>query len=93
MVASRIRGITVEIGRDTTGLDKALKSVNSTIKDIQSKLKDVEERHGTLVRKRSRFMSGPALPGCSMVRKPATCAEVFEGMTGPLESILIVCKS
>ena len=30
MVASRIRGITVEIGRDTTGLDKALKSNPST---------------------------------------------------------------
>ena len=42
MAASRIRGITVEIGGDTTGLDKALKSVNSTIKDTQSQLKDVE---------------------------------------------------
>ena len=41
MAASRIRGITVEIGGDTTGLDKALKSVNSTIKDTQSQLKDV----------------------------------------------------
>ena len=28
-VANRIKGITVEIGGDTTGLDKALKNVNS----------------------------------------------------------------
>ena len=36
-----IKGITVEIGGDTTGLDKALKSVNSSIKTTQSSLKDV----------------------------------------------------
>lgn len=41
-MASRIKGITVEIGGDTTGLEKALKSVNSTIKGTQSALKDVE---------------------------------------------------
>ena len=40
-MANRIKGITVEIGGDTTGLDKALKSVNSTIKLTQSSLKDV----------------------------------------------------
>ncbi len=40
-MANRIKGITVEIGGDTTGLDKALKSVNSTIKATQSELKDV----------------------------------------------------
>ncbi len=40
-MANRIKGITVEIGGDTTGLDKALKSVNSTIKSMQSSLKDV----------------------------------------------------
>ena len=41
-MASRIKGITVEIGGDTTGLEKALKQVNSTIKTTQSELKDVE---------------------------------------------------
>lgn len=41
-MASRIKGITVEIGGDTTGLEKALKSVNSAIKNTQSELKDVE---------------------------------------------------
>lgn len=30
-MASRIKGITIEIGGDTMGLDKALKSVNSSI--------------------------------------------------------------
>ena len=42
-MASRIKGITVEIGGDTTGLDKALKSVNTTIKNTQSSLKDVNK--------------------------------------------------
>jgi len=40
-VAGRIKGITVEIGGDTTGLDKALKGVNSTIRTTQTQLKDV----------------------------------------------------
>ena len=38
---SRIKGITVEISGDTTGLDKSLKDVNSTIKSTQSALRDV----------------------------------------------------
>lgn len=42
-MASRIKGITVEIGGDTTGLDKALKSVNSTITSTQSSLRDVNK--------------------------------------------------
>lgn len=41
-MASRIKGITVEIGGDVTGLEKALGSVNKTIKNTQSQLKDVE---------------------------------------------------
>ena len=41
-MASRIKGITVEIGGDTTGLEKALKGVNSAIKTTQSALKGVE---------------------------------------------------
>ena len=40
-MANRIKGLTVEIGGDTTGLDKALKSVNTSIKSTQSALKDV----------------------------------------------------
>ena len=38
-MANRIKGITVEIGGDTTGLDKALKSVNSSITKTQVCLK------------------------------------------------------
>ena len=40
-MASRVKGITIQINGDTTGLDKALKSVNSTIIKTQSDLKDV----------------------------------------------------
>lgn len=40
-MANRIKGITIEIGGDITGLDKALKGVNSTIKSMQSQLCDV----------------------------------------------------
>ena len=40
-MASRIKGITVEIGGDTTGLEKALKGVNSNIRNTQSSLRDV----------------------------------------------------
>lgn len=40
-MATRIKGITVEIGGDTTGLDKALRSVNTNIRNTQSTLKDI----------------------------------------------------
>ena len=43
MAGSRIKGITVEIGGDTTKLQSALKGVNSEIKNTQSQLKDVEK--------------------------------------------------
>lgn len=42
-MAGRIKGITVEIGGDTTGLEKALRGVNSSIKTTQSQLKDVNK--------------------------------------------------
>lgn len=41
-MADRVRGITVEIGGDTTGLSKALKGVNGEIRKTQSDLRDVE---------------------------------------------------
>ena len=43
MATSRIKGITVEIGGDTTKLQTALKGVNAEIKNTQSQLKDVEK--------------------------------------------------
>lgn len=40
-MTSRIKGITVEIGGDTSGLEKALSDVNNSIKKTQSQLRDV----------------------------------------------------
>ncbi len=40
---TKIRGITVELGADASGIETALKSVNKTIKTTQSELKDVEK--------------------------------------------------
>lgn len=44
MAGSKIKGITVEIGGSTTGLDKALKGVNTQIRSTQSELKTVERQ-------------------------------------------------
>ena len=41
-MADRIKGITIEIGGDTTGISKALSGVNKEIRSTQSQLKDVE---------------------------------------------------
>ena len=40
-MARRIKGITVEIGGDTSGLEKSLSDVNNSIKKTQSQLRDV----------------------------------------------------
>lgn len=42
MASGNIKGITIEIGGDTTGLDSALKDVNKQAKNLQSELKEVE---------------------------------------------------
>ena len=42
MAGTKIRGITIELGGDTSGLSKALKNVNGEIRDTQKQLKDVE---------------------------------------------------
>ena len=42
-MATKIRGITVEIGGDTTGLQSSLKSVNKEINTTQAQLKDVNK--------------------------------------------------
>jgi phage-related minor tail protein len=42
MASSRIKGITVEIGGNTVGLQNALRDVNNRTKEVQSELKDVE---------------------------------------------------
>ena len=42
-MADRIKGITIEIGGDTTKLSRALSDVNKSLKDTQGKLKDVDK--------------------------------------------------
>jgi len=42
-MASRIKGITIELGADTTSLEGALSDVNKKSKQLQSELKDVEK--------------------------------------------------
>ena len=43
MAGGRVKGITIEIGGDTTKLETALKNVNTEIKNTESKLKDVNK--------------------------------------------------
>lgn len=43
MAGGKIRGITLEIGGDTSGLSKSLKEVNGDLKDTQKQLKDVDK--------------------------------------------------
>ena len=42
-MAANIKGITIEIGGDTTKLQKALSGVNKSLKDTQRQLKDVDK--------------------------------------------------
>ena len=42
-MANNIKGITIEIGGDTTGLDKALKGVNQEARNTQNELKEVNK--------------------------------------------------
>ena len=63
-MADRIKGITVEIGGDTTGLSKALSGVNKEIKSTQTQLKDVNKllkldpTNTTLLQQKQRIESG-----------------------------------
>ena len=43
MASTKVRGITIELGADTSGLSKALKSINQEIGSTQKQLKDVEK--------------------------------------------------
>ena len=42
-MAGNIKGITIEIGGNTTKLENALKNVNKTSRDLNSELKDIEK--------------------------------------------------
>ena len=43
MASTKVRGITIELGADTSGLSKALTGVNSEIGKTQKALKDVPD--------------------------------------------------
>ena len=43
MAKGSIKGITIQIGGDTTGLDKALKETNKKSRDLQSELREVDK--------------------------------------------------
>lgn len=42
-MAIKVKGITIEIGGDTTKLEKSLKKVNSTVSQSQTKLRDIDK--------------------------------------------------
>lgn len=71
MVANRIKGITVEIGGDTTKLQTALKGVNTEIRNTQSQLRDVEKQPGY------QFPDG--VPGEGSVRVEPGGGEAYSG--------------
>ena len=63
-----IKGITIEIGGDTTKLQTALKDVNSQIKDTQAQLRDVEkllklDPHNTELLAQKQRLLGDAIGG------------------------------
>ena len=63
MASTKVRGITIELGADTSGLSKALTGVNSEIGKTQKALKDVErllklDPHNTeLMEQKQRLLS------------------------------------
>ena len=58
-MANRIKGITVEIGGDTTKLSKALEGVNKNIRNTQTQLKDVQKLPELPLSKRHRILILP----------------------------------
>lgn len=63
MAKNSIKGITIQIGGDTTGLDKALKDVNKKSRDLSSELKAVDKalklnpNNLTLVKQKQELLS------------------------------------
>lgn len=62
MGAGRVKGLTIEIGGDTTGLDKALSGTNKEIKNTQDQLRDVnrllkfDPKNTELLRQKHRLL-------------------------------------
>ena len=87
-MANRIRGITIEIGGDTTKLDKALSGTNKNIKDTQTALKDVERLlkmdpgNTTLLEQKQRLLAQSVEATAEKVR---TLKEAMAGAGEALE--------
>ena len=63
-MANKIKGIIVEIGGDTVGLQKALKDVNDKAKNVSSEMREVEKASNSPVR------SSAQAPRCCLMRSP-----------------------
>ena len=75
-MASRIKGITVEIGGDTSGLEKSLAAVNNSIKKTQSQLREYHPsgtEAGTSAVCDWRYRKEAGSPGTG----PGGCGESF----------------
>lgn len=63
-MTGKIRGITIELGGDASGLEQALKGVNDKLKDTQAQLKDVERllkldpKNTELLAQKQKLLSG-----------------------------------
>lgn len=83
-MADRIKGITVEIGGDVTGLNKALSGTNKEIKSTQNQLKDVErllklDPNNTVLLEQKQRLLGNAVK--ENVSKLDTLKKASEGVT------------
>ena len=78
-MANRIKGITVEIGGDTTKLEQALKSVNSTIKTTQTELKDISKLLKPMGIKVTRIASGVPVGGDLEYIDEVTLSRALDG--------------
>lgn len=73
-MANRIKGITIEIGGDTTKLDKALAGTNKEISETQRSLKDVERllkldpKNTVLLEQKQRLLSKAVADTSSKLR-------------------------
>ena len=104
-MASRIQGITVEIGGDTTKLQNALKGVNGQIKSTQSQLKDVNKLlkldpgNTELIAQKHKLLSeavGETKEKLATLKTAAEQAHISgkekqEVPAGELPALLIVC--
>ena len=81
MAGSRIKGITIEIGGDTTGLQKALQGVNKNLTKTQSDLRDVnrllklDPKNMELVAQKQKLLSQAVKDTSDKLKTLKTAAE------------------